>query len=451
MKRFLSLFICALLLCGLVLTAASCKKEVAPASPVNGTMRLVSTPSDATISILGKDIGKTPYTTNPVPQGMYIVKIQKPGCKPYWKPVKVVPGKETLVDAELQPLTSTVVIDTIPSGGFVTMNGKDYSNAPVVIGDLPIGTYKATVKLSGYAQKEVTWEIPNDRPVMIKVPLTNNVGTLNVRSDPEGASVTIDGQSFGNTPLNETLEQGQYKLVLSKEGYKSFEKIVSVLREETTREEVTLDTLPGSMNITSDPLGAAIFINGVEFGVTPYTRASIESGSYQVKLSKEGFDDEESEITIQPGSHFEKEFSLHPNTGTINLTISPAGMNVYLDGKFICKTEPENDDEDVCKQISLSNLSYGKHTVTITHKKADPQKKEMTVTLGKGQTLQAPRISFWLPNAQLVLTNGSIYTGRIVGRYTQDSTKLLFRHSAGIQSEYQRSQIREINKLKIDE
>ena len=154
-------------------------------------------------------------------------------------------------------------------------------------------------------------------------------------------------------------------------------------------------------------------------------------------------------VTVHPGEPMSRTFTLDSNLGSIVLSVNPPGVNIYLDGKFICRTEADSKSRDVSRRVTLKNLSSGEHTITVSNKHAKPDVKNVTVTVGKGKTVQVPEINAWLPDTKIVLKNGSTYTGRLTDWYTEDSDRVMFRHSAGIKDEYKRSEIKEIIPLNI--
>ena len=448
-KRFYVFLVC--FLCAACLGfLPSCKKE-APRQEANdkGTMNITSEPSGAAVSILGKPVGTTPRTTNPVPAAMYIVKVSMDGYEPAWVPVNVVAGRQTDVHVPLVQENATVLIDSDPAGAHVQMNGKELGDTPVLLHDLPLGSYSASVQMEGYTRRDISWTVPNGRPFKISVPMMNNIGTISVTSTPDTAEIEIDGKPYGSTPLREFLEQGQHKIRLFKTGYKPYEKIVTVTRDKTEELEIALEELPGSLSLDSVPTGAALRINGVDYGMTPYTRESIEAGDYVISLSKDGFDPLEQTITVHPGEPMDRVFELEPNTGTIIMSVNPPNMNVYLDGRFVCRTEPEGKSRDVSKRVTLKNLSAGEHTITVSNKHAKPNVKSVSVTVGKGKTVQLPELNMWLPDTTIVLKNGSEYTGRLTDMYSEKADRFSFRHSAGITTEYSRADIKEIVQLNV--
>jgi hypothetical protein len=131
------------------------------------------------------------------------------------------------------------------------------------------------------------------------------------------------------------------------------------------------------------------------------------------------------------------------------MSVNPPNMNVYLDGRFVCRTEPEGKSHDISKRVTLKNLSAGEHTITVSNKHAKPNVKSVSVTVGKGKTVQLPELNMWLPDTTIVLKNGSTYTGRLTDMYSEKADRFSFRHSAGITTEYSRADVKEIVQLNV--
>ena len=145
----------------------------------------------------------------------------------------------------------------------------------------------------------------------------------------------------------------------------------------------------------------------------------------------------------------ENNLTSNANTGNIILSVNPPGMNIYLDGKFISRTESDSKSRDISKRVTLRNISAGEHQITISNKHAKPSTKSTTVTVGRDKTIQVPELNCWLPDTTIILKNGSRYTGRLTDKYDDNAEKIAFRHSAGISTDFNRSNIKEIIPLDI--
>jgi len=60
----------------------------------------------------------------------------------------------------------------------------------------------------------------------------SNMAVLDIKSEPKDAEIEIDGVFAGTTPRTKRLAPGEYKIKISRNGYKSWEKKIIVEAEE---------------------------------------------------------------------------------------------------------------------------------------------------------------------------------------------------------------------------
>src|SRR5690606_29132115 len=108
----------------------------------------------------------------------------------------------------------------------------------------------------------------------------------------------------------------------------------------------------GSLDVVSSPSGAAIKINGKDYGITPNTINKLLIGDYKVELSRQGYAPLTKSISITEGtSAMISETLVNGREVTINST--PSGVNLFIDGNAVGKT-PYN-----------GNLTFGSHVLKI--------------------------------------------------------------------------------------
>ncbi len=74
--------------------------------------------------------------------------------------------------------------------------------------------------------------------------LFSNKGTLKLKISPENTAITINKDQFtANGSFSKRLEPGQYRVTVSKNGYKTFEETISIKKRTTTEKSVQLETL----------------------------------------------------------------------------------------------------------------------------------------------------------------------------------------------------------------
>jgi len=131
----------------------------------------------------------------------------------------------------------------------------------------------------------------------------------------------------------------------------------------------------GAINLTSTPSGAKIYLDDKYKGITPQTLSNLEPGTYQLKLTKTGYQDWQQEITVSSDKTIEIFVNLtllSPALGEINLTSTPSGGSVFLDGSF-----------KGVSPIIISNVSVGKHIIKVTKTGYQDWQQEITVSSDK--------------------------------------------------------------------
>ncbi|MGB8004994.1 MAG: serine/threonine-protein kinase, partial [Gaiellaceae bacterium] len=98
-------------------------------------------------------------------------------------------------------------------------------------------------------------------------------GQLVIDSTPQGAQLEIDGRTDPNwvTPYTLAgLNPGQHTIVASKAGYSPDSRTVDVVSASKTALALHLTSLSATVNVATDPAGAAIFLDGKDtLRVTP--------------------------------------------------------------------------------------------------------------------------------------------------------------------------------------
>ncbi|MET0554352.1 MAG: TonB family protein, partial [Vicinamibacteria bacterium] len=120
-------------------------------------------------------------------------------------------------------------------------------------------------------------------------------GSLHVESVPPGASVTLNGELKGVTPLDVAgLFLGQHTVKVELKGHDPITETV-VLSEDGPSSDLKLTMLKagpamGAADIVSTPEGAQVKIGGAAAGQTPLSGLSLRAGRHEVEVLKEGFE-----------------------------------------------------------------------------------------------------------------------------------------------------------------
>lgn len=196
--------------------------------------------------------------------------------------------------------------------------------------DLRPGTYSVKVEAAGYEvqQKSYTLEPDDDKPDKITL---LRLGVLEVVGTPEKAKVEISGPDGPIKPLGlpvtiQDAQRGYYSIKVSKPGYEEESFSAKIEAGLKTTVPVALKT-PGSLEITGEPAGAKVEVNGPngyhDEGGFPFVIEGAWRGNYSVKVSREGYADVEKRVEVVPGETKREKITLEKKTAVAESSPEP--------------------------------------------------------------------------------------------------------------------------------
>ncbi|MCK5454275.1 MAG: serine/threonine protein kinase, partial [Calditrichia bacterium] len=219
-------------------------------------------------------------------------------------------------------------------------------------------------------------EVVTEEP-LIEEPVLSE-GLLSVRSNPPQATVYINGDSIGTTPIqNFSLSDGEHSITLKKENYRSQDSTLitqagnhhnitmnlNKLMEEEPDSSVQIvapaeksEFIESTLLVKSFPSSANLWINRQLQGQTPAKVRGLPPDNYLIMVEKEGYQNYDTTIYLKASSRKSIFAQLISKTGGLSITTEPSGARVLLDG-----TEIENQQTP----LNLSNIPIGKHRLEI--------------------------------------------------------------------------------------
>lgn len=166
-------------------------------------------------------------------------------------------------------------------------------------------------------------------------------GTIQVISDPSGATVTCDGSNAQVTPYTyHGISPGKHDISLSLNGYRPYSTTISVA---TGAESVVSAALSpeetkstGSISVSSDPAGATVTLDGTQSKITPSTYTNVKTGTHSIEIKKSGYSPYTSTVSVTSGGESEISASLSrvKNTGSLTVNSDPSGASIYLNNVY---------------------------------------------------------------------------------------------------------------------
>ncbi|MEG2076986.1 MAG: PEGA domain-containing protein, partial [Victivallaceae bacterium] len=328
---------------------------------------------------------------------------------------------------------AAVLIDSKPGAAAVKIGSRTYGNTPVVLNSLPAGEYVAKLTKPGFEELTLRFEVRDMRPQRLLGVFDSDLGKLQINSSPAGAYIFIDGKSVGVTPYETDLKSGRYRVKVSRDGYGDKEAVLEVKTEKLT----DLTEMPVEVNIATEPTGADIIINEKNYGKAPLKVALIP-GKYNLLASKDGFAAVKQVVELAPGHKLDLELNLKNYLGSIEMEATPAGVELYVDGK-------KYKELDRNKKLTISDLGPGLHRLEFRHPKAQPDSIVVNGRVRSGEVTFLEPVNMWIPNVELKFKSGELLRGVIV---RADEKTIYFSDKPGITVRYPKKDIEAVREIK---
>jgi len=218
---------------------------------------------------------------------------------------------------------------------------------------------------------------------------------LTISSTPESASIILNGDSLGQTPLKDhILKAGRYSLTISKENYNSIDTTILLTNNSDLAMVVTLHEIKSIqvpvqtqqipavkqritspifavLSIQSDPSNSEIWLNGTFKGKTPLHLTKIIPGSYLMEIRRDGYVKYTKDVNLTVGNNQRISAKLTPYSGGLSVIKDPPSATVLVDGK-----EMNSQNLPV---LDIKGIPIGKHLIEVAHPGYASFKKDIEI------------------------------------------------------------------------
>lgn len=272
------------------------------------------------------------------------------------------------------------------------------------------GEREVSAEAEGYYPLQTAVTVGRQGTQEIDLVLEPLPGRLEVSSELDEIEVLIDGELAGMAPgAIEEISRGAHVFEFRK--YRYFPESREIEIEglgRTQAAEVSLDPAWGQMEITSEPAGAEVLIDGELVGVTPLTAEVLETGT-MLQVAKRGYKTWEDQVFVKAGTS-----EAHPliemivADGTLEVHSSPSGANVSVGGTFRGTTPARielSPLSDHRVELFLEGYSTASRTVQVEPEGNSRIDLQLTPIIGRIELTVSPE------DAEVLVDGRSVGTG----------------------------------------
>ena len=311
-----------------------------------GSLLITADVTGMPVYIDGQRRGGTPLVVDGLTEGDHEVEIRSPGegYQPFLRTVTIKANERATVDATIRvapELGSLRVIANVP-GAVISLDGVDIGVAPAAKGALTPGEHSVMARATGYeaVEQSVTVIAGRERVVSIRfTTASTDIARILVRANVPEATVTIDGEDYGNPPITiEPAEFGTHSVVVRAPGFREVRRTCSVGPSRNCDVYAELNALGVPVRIEANVSGAQLFIDGEARGPVPW-EGDLPAGTHQLEVRAEGYGNHVEQIRLQKS----------PRIRLIQVILSAAAVS----------TDPAKRDKEAERNDPLRN--------TVTH------------------------------------------------------------------------------------
>jgi serine/threonine-protein kinase len=218
-------------------------------------------------------------------------------------------------------------------------------------------------------------------------------GQLTIDSTPQGALVQLDGKGDSSwvTPLAlSNLQPGLHSITVSKSGYATDTRSVSVASGAKATSIIHLSQLTAMLVVKSDPPGANIFVDNRDVGTRTPAQVTVGKGQHNVTVRMPGYLEESMNAQFVLGQTFNFSPTLRPlgnvdnikmvgkmsklfgkggqaGQGTVSIHTQPKGAQIAINQHILDKNSPVDimlDPGNYVIDITLSGYAPVHKVVT---------------------------------------------------------------------------------------
>ena len=291
----------------------------------------------------------------------------------------VIPDKEgenVTVEKKLRPAYGYLNVTSSPeSDAIVYVDGKKVGVTPFTTDKLASGEHKVRVMKEMYSAVEKTFTVTDGNTTQAPMTMSANFVNVTVTTDSE-SDIYVDNELKGKGSWKGRLSDGNHAFEARKASHRnSVENIKLILGKNENIVIPNPTPIYGTIDISTNPIGADIIIDGKNFGTTPRVLANVLIGTHELRLEKTGCTPVAKNITLDEKNKLTISEKLQ--TGReISISTDKSGDMIYVDGNYV-STSP-----------MTTTLSFGEHNVKAVRDGKESSKKIIVAQTGGDTSVQ---------------------------------------------------------------
>lgn len=268
-------------------------------------------------------------------QGEHRIRLSSEGYETLETTVEVTAASDQSFSFELVHLPGRLSIHAGEvSEGVILINGEQAGALPLLDHALAAGSYDVQVIAPHYQPLSTTVDVlGGGREQTLALELIPDWAEITLSSEPSGATLYVDEQPVGDTPLTAEVERGVHALELRLDGYKPWVTELDVLANQPQDlGRIPLQVADQMLAIRSSPSAVSVRVNGEFQGQTPLDIPVQPDVALRIDFSRAGYQPARRSVTPVADESAQVSVRLTPILGDVSINGTPADAELFING-----------------------------------------------------------------------------------------------------------------------
>ncbi len=335
----------------------------------------------ATIRIDGELVGRVP-TRVPVAPGRRLMEAEAEGFLLFARWVELEAGRTETVNVRLDPRppdVGSIFVTADVANAEVFIDGTSRGRTPAIVEGLTPGQHHVEVVAADGARVERMVDVRADARENLAVELASRpepTGSAQIRTEPPGADVLIDGQPRGRTPLSVAdLTVGAHRIEISLDGFVQEQRVITIAAGAPSEIDVTLsrgEPRPGRIVVRVAREDVFVVVDGLSRGRAPLTLEHVRPGTHEVRIVAGTQTLFESQCVI----NFGETCMFEPQLGPAAI---PVQVTATVDERAVANARLRIDGGEPVAVPWQGALEIGEHELVVEVQGIEPESRRVTL------------------------------------------------------------------------
>lgn len=315
-------------------------------------------------------------------RGTYRLHAEREGYRPLDAEIEVTGASRQEISFTLEKLPGRLSVETPGvAGAAVLIGGVARGATPLDGVALPAGEHEITVRAEGYVDYAATLQIEGlGRRQTLTAHLVPAAATVTVASTTPNAQVWVDGELRGAAPFEGALAAGVHTVELRAPAHKPWKREITVVPAQPQAiGPVALDPADGRLQITSEPAGASVTVDGRFAGTTPLALALAPGRDHRIALSLRGHATAQRTVRLTADEARNLAVRLDAVTGTVRLEVEPRDARLAIAGRTHGTANGVHELPAVPQLLEITREGYAPGELWVTPKPGLEQTLRLTL------------------------------------------------------------------------